>query len=132
MGEHFFPHLEEDAHINLVVKPNIYKKIYYIFDNKLTRETAFHVMHLLSHLRDAAFDCVHSYPNYSFPIHVNPEIAKIFFPIHCCCLELYSESLMPDTSPPPPTGTTTVPRFGSCSSSSRAIVPWPAMTSGSL
>ena len=31
--------------------------------------------------------------------------------------------LIPATSPPPPTGTTTVPRFGTCSSSSRASVP---------
>ena len=39
---------------------------------------------------------------------------------------------MPASNPPPPTGTTTVPMFGTWSSSSRAIVPWPAITSGSL
>ena len=38
----------------------------------------------------------------------------------------------PASSPPPPQGTTTVPRLGTCSTSSRASVAWPAMTSGSL
>ena len=37
----------------------------------------------------------------------------------------------PPTRPPPPTGTTTASRSGTCSSSSRPIVPWPAMTRAS-
>ena len=32
-------------------------------------------------------------------------------------------SARPEIKPPPPTGTTTVPRSGTCSSNSRAIVP---------
>ena len=35
---------------------------------------------------------------------------------------------IPDTRPPPPTGTTTVSRSGACSRSSSPIVPWPATT----
>ena len=38
---------------------------------------------------------------------------------------------MPPISPPPPTGTSTASRSGTCSASSRPIVPWPAMTRGS-
>jgi len=38
---------------------------------------------------------------------------------------------IPDASPPPPIGITTVPASGACSTSSRPIVPWPAITSGS-
>ena len=37
----------------------------------------------------------------------------------------------PAASPPPDTGTITVSRFGTCSKISEAIVPWPAITSGS-
>ena len=36
----------------------------------------------------------------------------------------------PAISPPPPIGTNTVPRSGTCSSSSSATVPWPAMIIG--
>ena len=41
-----------------------------------------------------------------------------------------SAQAMPEMSPPPPMGTTTTSRYGHCSSSSRPMVPWPAMTCG--
>ena len=42
-----------------------------------------------------------------------------------------SASAIPDASPPPPIGITTVSAFSTWSASSRPIVPWPATTSGS-
>ena len=41
-----------------------------------------------------------------------------------------SAQAMPEMSPPPPMGTTTISMKGFCSSSSRPMVPWPAMTCG--
>ena len=38
---------------------------------------------------------------------------------------------MPDASPPPPIGISTVSTSGTCSASSSPIVPWPAITTGS-
>ena len=46
-------------------------------------------------------------------------------------MSAFSASPMPPISPPPPTGTSTASRSGTCSASSRPIVPWPAMTRGS-
>ncbi len=43
----------------------------------------------------------------------------------------FAATATPDTSPPPPIGTTIASVSGSCASTSSAIVPWPAMTSGS-
>ena len=40
-------------------------------------------------------------------------------------------SPIPDASPPPPIGTSTVSASGTCSSSSSPIVPWPATTASS-
>jgi hypothetical protein len=40
-------------------------------------------------------------------------------------------SAIPEASPPPPIGMTTVSRSGTCSSSSSPIVPCPAITSSS-
>ena len=42
-----------------------------------------------------------------------------------------SAQAMPAMRPPPPMGTTTASMSGTCSSSSRPMVPWPEMTSGS-
>ena len=46
-------------------------------------------------------------------------------------LRARSAIAIPAASPPPPIGTTTVPRPGSCSTSSSPIVPWPAITRSS-
>ena len=44
---------------------------------------------------------------------------------------VFTAMATPDTSPPPPTGTTTQARSARSSTSSRPSVPWPATTAGS-
>ena len=47
-------------------------------------------------------------------------------------LTFLAATARPEMRPPPPIGATIASTSGSCSMISRAIVPWPAMTSGSL
>ena len=44
---------------------------------------------------------------------------------------VFTASETPASNPPPPTGTMTASRSGTCSTISRPIVPWPAMIAGS-
>ena len=61
-----------------------------------------------------------------------PGISSLCTPVtRTAGLSALRATATPPMSPPPPTGTMTASRSGTCSASSRAIVPCPAMTRGS-